>query len=67
MRLINLNNRTKGWLIGSLFILCVNLMVFIFQKRFDIYIVLLVVLLTPIAWTALYVLSRLFSKKAPKA
>ena len=56
----------KGWLIGSIIVLCVNLIVFIFQSHFNTYLVLGVVLFTPVAWTLLYVLTGQLLKKAPK-
>lgn len=49
----------KGWLIGSVFVLCINLIVFVFQKHFSTSTALWVVLLTPVAWTGLYFLSKL--------
>ena len=49
MRLFYLNKSTKVWLISSIFVLLVNLIVFIFKKHFDTDIVFWVVLLTPVA------------------
>jgi hypothetical protein len=66
MPLIYLDRGMKGWLTGSIFVLCGNLIVFIFRAHLDKYLVLCVVLLTPVAWTLLYVLARRFLKEAPK-
>jgi hypothetical protein len=66
MRLLYLDRGMKGWLIGSIFVLCVNLIVFIFRSHFNTYMVLGVILLTPVAWTLLYVLTRRFLKEAQK-
>jgi hypothetical protein len=63
MRLLYLNRSTKIWLIGSIFVLLANLIVFIFKKHFDTTIVFWVVLLTPVAWLVLYFLSRLVIKR----
>jgi hypothetical protein len=60
---IHLDKRLKGWLIGSVFVLCINLTVFIFQEHFSKPIVFLVVLLTPVAWTGLYFLAELVFRK----
>jgi hypothetical protein len=56
----------KGWLIGSIFVLGVNLIVFLFRNHFNKYLVLSVVLLTPVAWTLLYVFIRRFFKKTKR-
>jgi hypothetical protein len=63
MRLFYLNRSTKVWLISSIFVLLVNLIVFIFKKHFDTIVVFWVVLLTPVAWLGLYFLSRLMVKE----
>jgi hypothetical protein len=63
MPLVHLDRRLKGWLIGSLVVLGINLIVFIFRSHFNQYLVLGVVFLTPVAWTALYFLSRLICRK----
>jgi hypothetical protein len=59
MRLIYFDRRMKGWLIGSIVVLCINLIVFIFRSHFNKYVVLGVVLCTPVAWTILYFLAEL--------
>ena len=51
MPLVHLDRRLKGWLIGSLVVLCINLIVFIFRSHFNQYLVLGVVFFTPVAWT----------------
>ncbi|MGD8274285.1 MAG: hypothetical protein PVH74_14025 [Desulfobacterales bacterium] len=66
MPLVYLDRRLKGWLIGSLVVLCINLIVFVFRSHFNQYLVLGVVFFTPVAWTLLYVLSRRFLKETPK-
>jgi hypothetical protein len=62
MRLLYLNRSNKVWLISSLLVLFFNLIVFVFRKHFDRNMVLIVVLLTPVAWAGLYFLSKLFFK-----
>jgi hypothetical protein len=64
MPLVHLDRRLKGWLIGSLVVLGINLIVFIFRSHFNQYLVLGVVFFTPVAWTLLYVLARRFLKEA---
>jgi hypothetical protein len=64
MPLLYLDRRNKGWLGTSIFVLIVNLIVFIIQKHLSQNIVLLVVLLTPAAWVVLYFLSGLVFKRA---
>jgi hypothetical protein len=63
MRPLYLNKSTKIWLISAIFVLLINLIVFIFKKHFDTTIVFWVVLLTPAAWLGLYFLSRLMVKE----
>jgi uncharacterized membrane protein (DUF106 family) len=63
MRPFYLNRTTRVWLISSIFVLLVNLIVFIFKKHFDTMIVFWVVLLTPVAWLGLYFLCRLVVKR----
>ena len=62
MHPVSLDLKTKGWLISSIFVLLINLVVFVFRKYSDKTLVLWVVLLTPVAWLILYLLfKRLFS------
>lgn len=67
MRLFHLNRSMKVWVISSIFVLLVNLIVFIFQEYFDEIVVLLAVLLTPVAWIVLYFLSKLFFRRSFKS
>jgi hypothetical protein len=62
MRLFYLDRSTKLWLISSLIVLLVNLIVLVFQKHFNQNFVLLVVILTPVAWAGLYFLFKFFFK-----
>jgi hypothetical protein len=66
MPLIYLDRSMKGWLIGSILVLCINVIVFIFRSHLDKYVALAVVFFTPLAWALLYVLARLILRKAPK-
>lgn len=56
MRPLSLDQKTKGWMIGSILVLLINLVVFAFRNHLEMNIVLSVVVLTPIAWLLLYVL-----------
>ena len=56
---------TKYWLIGSLFILVINGIIFLFRKHFDLTILVWVVILTPVAWLILYFLTDLLDKDDP--
>jgi hypothetical protein len=66
MALVYLDRSLKGWLIGSIIVLCINLIVFIFRSHFNKYLVLGVVFFTPVAWTLLYVLARQLLKEVQK-
>ena len=60
--MFDLKQSAKFWLVGSLVVLSINLIAFLFRNYFDFIISLWVVNLTPVAWLGLYFLPDLFER-----
>ena len=55
----DMNRSIKYWLIGTIFILAIYMVIFIFRNKFDLIFLLWVVVLTPVTWLALLFLTSL--------
>lgn len=65
--MFNLKQSTKYWLISSIFILMINLTIFLFRHHFDLMTLVWVVILTPVAWLILYFLTDLLDRDDPQS
>ena len=60
-----LKKSLKYWLWGSICIIIINFIVFLFRDKVDQIVLLWVVILTPTAFLALYPLARFFDRDRP--
>jgi hypothetical protein len=65
MHVLTLKKSTKYWILGSICIIIINLIFFIFRYKVDEILLLWIVMLTPVACLALYPLTRLLDRKEP--
>lgn len=59
-----LKKSLKYWLWGSICIIIINFIVFVFRNKIDQIVLLWVVMLTPVALLALYPLTRLLDRNS---
>ena len=63
--MVYMKKSSKYWLLGSICIILVNFIFFLFRNMVDQLLLLWVVMLTPVALLALYPLTRLLDRDKP--
>jgi hypothetical protein len=64
--MFDMKKSTKYWLMGSIFVLAINITIFVFRNSFELSILIWVVVLTPITWLVLYFLTNLLDRSDKK-
>jgi hypothetical protein len=64
--MFDMKQSTKYWLMGSIFVLAINIAIFVFRNSFELSILIWVVVLTPITWLVLYFLTNLLDRSDKK-
>jgi hypothetical protein len=64
--MFDMKQSTKYWLMGSIFVLAINITIFVFRNSFELSILIWVVVLTPITWLVLYFLTNLLDRSDKK-
>ena len=64
--MFDMKQSTKYWLMGSIFVLAINITIFVFRNSFELSILLWVVVLIPIPWLVLYFLTNLLDRSDKK-
>lgn len=64
--MFDMKQSTKYWLMGLIFVLAINITIFVFRNSFELSILIWVVVLTPITWLVLYFLTNLLDRSDKK-
>lgn len=64
--MFDMKQSTKYWLMGLIFVLAINITIFVFRNSFELSILIWMVVLTPITWLVLYFLTNLLDRSDKK-